>query len=314
MPLLDPHLGVVLASPGASRLRDGVVRARVVAAMTDALRRRGVDRIEVVETADPAAIRATAAAAVRDGAATLAVAGGDGTIRDAAAAVADSDVALGIVPGGTGNLFAATLGMSRSIDQSIETLATGSARRCDLGWVRLEGADGHVHETPFTVAVGTGFDARVIEATSAEAKRRIGVAAYFLAASRLLENLRPQPTVITVDGVRSELTSVAVAIMNSGEVIPGGLRPRLPIPVDDGLLHAFVLPRGGIASNLHGLLELLLAAEPGESASGNGVRLVGRSVRVEVEPPAPVEVDGDPFAPAALDARVVPGALAVIRS
>ncbi len=165
---------------------------------------------------------------------------------------------------------------------------------------------------PFIVACGTGFDARVISATSREMKRRYGVAAYFLAASTLLEHLKPRPTVLTIDGVRTELESVVVLVANCGEAIPGVLRPRLPIRPDDGLLHVFVLPRGGILDGIRGALELMTAAAAGVSPSGAAVRLAGIHVRVEVMPVGPIEVDGDPFPAGSLDARVLPGAFSVL--
>ncbi len=122
--------------------------------------------------------------------------------------------------------------------------------------------------TSFVVACGTGFDARLIEATSREAKRRYGVAAYFIAASRLLGHLAPQPTVLTVDGVRSELESVVVLVANCGEAIPGRLRPRLPIEPDDGLLHVFVLPMGGVLGGIRGAMELMVSEAAGDFALG----------------------------------------------
>ena len=314
MPVPDPGLAVLVANPAASRLRDPVVRERVVAAGVGALRRRGHDRVEVAVAGDQEAVRAAVSAAVAGGAASVVLAGGDGTVRDAADALAGSGVAVGLLPCGTGNLYAASVGVPRHLDWAIDALATGTPRPHDVGEVRLERPDMPDQTVPFAVACGTGFDARVMEATDREAKRRYGVAAYFLAASRLLRHLRPRPTLVTVDGVPTELESVVVLVANTGGAIPGGLRPRLPVPSDDGRLHVFVLPRGGVLGGVQGVVELLLATSHGPSATGAGVRLVGQTVRVEVAPPGPVEVDGDPFGPAVLEARVRPGALQVIRA
>ncbi len=310
----DSSLAVLIASPGASRIRGKDARARVIAAATDALQRRGHARVDVVVTGEPRALGDAAADAVSRGATTVVLAGGDGTIRDASVALANSGVAVGLLPCGTGNLYAASVGVARDLDRAIAALVAGTPRPYDLGEVRLGRADAPDQTVPFVVACGTGFDARVMAATTREAKQRYGAAAYFLAASRLLEHLRPRPTVVTVDGIRTELESMVVLVASSGGAAPVGLLPRLPVPPDDGLLHAFVLPRGGVLGGIQGVLELLFATSRGASATGAGVRFSGHTVRVDVEPPGPVEVDGDAFSAATLDARIVPGALAVIRN
>ena len=310
----------LIVSPLASRIRDEAVRRRVVAGATASIERRGHDRIDVIESADSSSIAAAAGAAV-DGAATLVVlAGGDGTIRDAAGALADTGTEVGIVPCGTGNLYATSAGVPRSLDAALAALATGAARSFDIGEVRLvapaatrAGLPVGAAPMPFGVACGTGFDARLIAATDRQMKRRYGVAAYFLAASRLLPTLVPLPTVLVIDGVRTELESVVVLVANCGEALPGRLRPRLPIAPDDGVLNVFVLPRGGVLGGIRGVLELMTAESHGTSPSGHAVRLVGREVRVEVHPAAPTQVDGDAYPAAWLDARIRPGALRVIR-
>lgn len=320
MPANSSGSATLIVSPLASRVRDPAKRRRVTTHAVDAIRARGHARVDVVESGDPATIRDAAADAVAGGAALVVLAGGDGTVRDASGALAETGVDVGIVPCGTGNLFATAIGVPRDLDAAIVVLRTGTPRPFDVGEVRLiappgTGPDPALPDRPidFGVACGTGFDAHMIAATSREMKRRHGVAAYFLAASRLLPQLAPLPTTLVIDGVRTELESVVVLVANCGEAIPGVLRPRLPIEPDDGLLHVFILPRGGIIGGLRGAMELMTAASHGISPSGHAVRLVGREVRVEVTPAGPTQIDGDPFPVAWLDARLRPGGLRVVR-
>jgi diacylglycerol kinase family enzyme len=312
-------LGTLIVSPLASRIRAEAARHRITGEVAAAMMDRGVTEIEVREVGQPVAIREASAAAVAAGSALVVLAGGDGTVRDAVGPLSGTGIPIGIVPCGTGNLYATAVGIPRDLDHAIAAIRNGSPLPHDVGEVRLvppvvngEPA-GEPVETSFVVACGTGFDARLIEATSREAKRRYGVAAYFIAASRLLGHLEPQPTVLTVDGVRSELESVVVLVANCGEAIPGRLRPRLPIDPDDGLLHVFVLPKGGILGGVVGAMELMLAEAAGVSPTGAAMRLTGTEVRVEVTPAGPTQVDGDVFGTATLDARLRPGGLSVIR-
>jgi len=314
----DPALATVIISPLASRIRDGRTRAKIARRTAEALGARGHREVVVVEASSPAAVRDAAADAVRNGSSVVALAGGDGTIRDAAGVLAGTGIAVGIVPCGTGNLYASSVGISRDIHEALATLATGSPRAFDVGEVRLGPWPAAVDAAPpapmpFIVACGTGLDARLIAATSYDMKRRYGVAAYFLAATRLLEHLRAQPTVLTIDDVRTELESVVVLVANCGEAIPGGLLPRRRIDPGDGLLHVFILPRGGVVHGIRGALELMTSEDAPMSPSGSAMRLVGNRVRVEVTPAQPTEIDGDPFPVASLDARIRPGALSVLR-
>jgi diacylglycerol kinase family enzyme len=310
----------LIVSPLASRIREVDARRRVVDGVRGAVLRRGLTDVRVVETGVPAEIRAAAAAAVGDGSDLVVVAGGDGTVRDASAPLSGSGVPFGIVPCGTGNLFATAVRLPRDIAKATAVLEDGRPTPFDAAEVRLLGAPGSDADdpdagpVPFVVACGTGFDARTIAGTSREMKRRYGVAAYFLTASRLLGSLQAAPTRITVDGESVELSSVVVLVANCGEVVPGVLRPRLPVEADDGLLHVFVLPKGGVVGGARGVLELLLSESSGVSPSGAAARLSGRHVRIEVDPAAPTQVDGDPFPAAGLEASISPGGLVVVRA
>jgi diacylglycerol kinase (ATP) len=320
----DRGLATVIASPLASRIRDPRVRASVLRRTAEALAARGHREVAVVEASTPPTIRDAVRGALRDGSTVIVIAGGDGTVRDAAGILVDHGVTVGIVPCGTGNLYAVSVGVPRETDAAIAALRSGTTRRFDMGEVRMTpfaagpaepagpDTEPETGASPFMVACGTGLDARLIEGVSADMKRRYGVAAYFFAAGRLLPHLRPNATILTIDGVRTELESVVVLVANCGEAVPGRLRPRLPIDPSDGLLHVFVLPRGGIVRGIRGVLELMTTQATGISPSGSAIRLAGADVHVEVTPAQPTQVDGDPFPGGSIHARIRPAALAVI--
>ena len=119
-------LVTLIVSPLASRIRDRRVRGNLVRTVTAAMRSRGATMVDVHEAGEPGLVRAAAATAVGAGSEMIVVAGGDGTVRDVAGPLARTGIPLGIVPCGTGNLFATAVGIPRDLDQAIGVIRAGS--------------------------------------------------------------------------------------------------------------------------------------------------------------------------------------------
>jgi diacylglycerol kinase (ATP) len=306
---------IVLLGLGARRLRDPAHREHLARVAQAAAIARGHPDTAIVECADGAALRAATVEAVREGIGLVVAVGGDGTVREVVGELSRGAVPLGIVPAGTGNLLAAALGVPRDLDEALAAIRTATPRVIDHGqaiWAGAAAGDAPGAST-FVVAAGAGLDARFVSAASAESKRRYGIGAYLVATLRQAGDLRPRPTRLVVDGVLHETESVLVLIANAGELLPGLLAPRLPILPDDGLLHVFVL-RGGLVGSVVGALELLAVADPGRTPTGSALRTAGRevSVEIDVDPPDPVQVDGDRVGSGRLEARVRPSAVRVL--
>jgi diacylglycerol kinase (ATP) len=171
---LDPARATVIVSPRASRIRGAGARADVTRGVRDALAVRGMHEIVVSEVGTIDGVREAARAAVLAGSSVVVLAGGDGTIRDAAGVLAGTGVNVAIVPCGTGNLYASSIGLSRDLREAYRAIASGSPRPFDIGEVVVTPAGERARAaTPFIVACGTGFDARLIAATSPEMKARL---------------------------------------------------------------------------------------------------------------------------------------------
>ena len=238
---------------------------------------------------------------------------GDGTVAALTADLAGTGIPLAIVPCGTGNVLAAALRIPNDPSRAIRGLAAGVRRSIDLGAASLPGSPGGPPVTRlFAVAAGVGWDARVMAATGGPNKQRLGRLAYWVAAFGLLGEMRPVPYVIEIDGRRLELDATVALVANAGELVPGLVRPRLPIVPDDGLLDLLVLRVRSVSGGVRGALELLNRTELGGSPSGEAFRARGERIRIAPLPDQPRQVDGDDLGSGPLEARVRAAALDVI--
>lgn len=276
--------------------------------------RRAVDRAVADRSgtppdwADPTHEGALAALQDAAGRPYVVVVGGDGTVQEAATALAGTDTHLAIIPGGTGNVLAGSLRI-RGIDAALRLLRDGAPRRLDLGQARWGGVDGSIHERVFTVACGMGFDARIMAAAEKEWKRRLLFGAYIGAAVRELTRLEPAHFTIRADDRTIELDGLVVLVGNCGDLIPGRLGAREPLDPTDGRLDLIVVGGRNVVEGLVGAVDLLV--RKGEQ-EGRVVRRPVRHVRIEAEPAQPLQTDGDHHPPGWLEATILPAALSVL--
>ncbi len=289
---------LVITNPAASRTDPAAVRD-----VRDVLRRGGW-QVEVVATGGPGDARRLAAEGVAAGVDAVAVFGGDGTTMQAAAALVGTEVALGLIPGGTGNLLAGNLRVPAVPGRAAQVLVRGHSRRLDLG--RLDSNGEHHY---FAVACGAGFDTRIMAETSGAMKRRWGMGAYVATTLRLINQVRSIRYGIRVDGVEYEANAALVLVANCAEVLPPLLRFGDGVSPDDGLLDVVVLRADSLADGVHAIWHFLRRAEGPASRIGH-VR--GREIRVETDHPVPAQLDGDLGGSTPFDAVVLPGALRVI--
>jgi YegS/Rv2252/BmrU family lipid kinase len=259
-------------------------------------------------TGGPDDARSLAAQAVVAGLDAVAVFGGDGTTMQAAGALVGTDVALALIPGGTGNVLAGNLRIPSDPVRAARLLFRGRRRVIDLGRVVLP--DG---EHYFGVAVGAGIDARIMGETALVHKRRWGIGAYFATTLRVLPDLRSTPCVVTVDGEILETNAALVMIMNCGEMIPPLVRVRPEINPEDGLLDMVTITADSPWQGLRGLFRVILDGRRGEIRKTPYIRYArGVKFTVESREPLPVQFDGDPIGGTPFTAEVVPRALTVM--
>lgn len=289
---------LVITNPAAARTKPKTVRE-----VRDVLHRGGWE-VEVVATGGPGDARRLAAEAVAAGMDAVAVFGGDGTTMQAASSMVGTDVALALIPGGTGNLLAGNLRIPSSPQRAAATLVRGVSRRLDLG--RLD-ASGEQHY--FAVACGAGFDAQIMAETTSAVKQRWGFGAYFATSLRLISEMRSHRFHIRVDGVEYEANAAAVLVANCAEVLPPFLRFGQGVRPDDGLLDVVVVRADSLADGVQAIWHLIRRAEGPDSRIGH---VSGREIHVETDAPVPVELDGDLAGHTPFTVTVVPGAIRVM--
>ena len=157
--------------------------------------------------------------------------GGDGTLNAVADAVSDTGLPLGILPLGTANDLARTLGIPPDPYRAAEIITKGRTRLIDLGDV-----NGH----PFFNVASIGFSVDLARNLTSEAKRRLGVFGYGAAASRLLAQSRPFTAYIDHDGRTEEVRTVQMSVGN-GRYYGGGMTVEQSAQPDDGKLDFYSL-------------------------------------------------------------------------
>ncbi len=261
--------------------------------------------LDVAGTNQPGHAEDLARQGVDDAVDLIAVYGGDGTTMQAIKGVVGSEVPVGLIPGGTGNLLAGNLKLPRNPKRAAKVAMRGTPRRIDLG--RMDCREG---ETYFAVAAGTGVDAELMAVTTRAAKRRWGMGAYVARAWDLLvKRLKVVRHGITVDGERFEADAATVLVANCGMIIPPLLRLKQDISFDDGLCDVVVL----YAKNMAQGVDVMLRIITGLGHGGERVLFLrGQPVTIDTADPRPVQLDGEPCGETPFTAEIVPGAINVV--
>ena len=183
------------------------------------------------ETTPEDAGRGQTAKAVADGAELVFVCGGDGTVMAAVTALAGTDVALAVLPAGTGNLLAANLGLGADAATGVQVAIDGGRKRIDVGTVG---------DQCFAVMAGMGFDAEMLEGTSDTAKKHIGWLAYVGGAAKYLRKA-PMRVIISLDGKPALRRRPRTVIVGNVGRLQGGVRLLSEADPADGKLDVAIL-------------------------------------------------------------------------
>ncbi len=294
---------MLIANPNAARTEEATVRA-----IEQVLRRAGWE-LEVAATGGPGDASTLAADAVRAGMDVVAVLGGDGTTMQAAAALVGTGTALGLLPGGTGNLLSNNLRLPVNPIRAAEAMVARPRRRIDLG--RVDREDGPHY---FAVACGAGIDARVMVETESEQKHRWGMMAYVATTLRVLPDVRNIPFHITIDGREHEAEAAMLLVANCGEIIRPIVRLAPEVTPDDGLLDVVAVSADSIGGSVRAVWDLLTSANGSYGRDAHVAYARGREIAIRTADGSvqPVQLDGDAGGETPFTARIVPGAIEIM--
>jgi diacylglycerol kinase family enzyme/membrane-associated phospholipid phosphatase len=230
------------------------------------------------------------------------VAGGDGTVRVVCSELVGSNIPLGLIPAGTGNLLARNLGVPLDEQAAFDVAFEGEPSPIDVVRFTIEGRSDH-----FVVMSGMGGDAKVMANTNPDLKKVVGSAAYFLAAAQSV-GTGPYDLTVTLDDDEPIKRSAVLALIGNVGTLQAGLRMFPDASPTDGMLDVLignpttVADWAKVASGLLGGGTV----EPLEYAQG-------RRVVIESPAPIPYQLDGDAEGDTCrLEAEAVPGGLTVM--
>jgi diacylglycerol kinase (ATP) len=240
----------------------------------------GFDLLGLFPVDRPGKLETSLAAAVDLRPDLLVVGGGDGTLSLASRHLAYRDIALGVLPTGTTNNFARTLGIPLDVAGDVSLLTNGKVADVDLG---------EAGGTFFANLVSVGLSYHVAATVPHGLKQMLGRAAYPLTAVARLPAHRPFRATITAGDERRTLMTHQLNIAN------GSFHAGRPITADasadDRLLVAYTLGSGGRLSLVAAVVRHALAG--GRRSHAEPAFLATSELWLHTDPPLPLDIDGE---------------------
>lgn len=234
----------------------------------------------VVEDTPTASCEAACAAIAGASADLILVAGGDGTLNGVAPALLEAGKPVGVLPLGTANDLARTLGLPLDAAGAAEVIADGATRRIDVGF-----ANGR----PFFNVASLGLSADLAATLDSGAKHRFGRLSYALAALRVLMHAKPFRAAIAAEGEVARTHTYQIAVGN-GRYHGGGVAVSEDAEIDDGQLVLYSLEPG----SLWKVVALAPLFRRGRHLRWREVRTAsGTALEIRTPSPMPVNLDGE---------------------
>jgi diacylglycerol kinase (ATP) len=234
--------------------------------------------------------------------------GGDGTIGEVISGLVGTSTAMGVLPVGTGNLWARMLGMPvwspmyrSALMDAARILVEGERRRIDVG---------EAHGRHFVMWCGIGFDAQVARDVEPhrEIRRSLGNLTYVAMAVTEAFSMRGTRATVVIDGHAMRYRVMLIIIANA-QLYGPSIRLAPHAQLDDGFLDVYVF-RGGNLLDVIKHVTLLFMGKHATSPSVDVFR--AKEVHVLADAPLPLHLDGDPSEHTPVAIQIIPMAVTVV--
>src|SRR5258706_1796701 len=264
----------------------------------DELTKRGINITASYAVRHPDRLPAIMKEAISRAGSLVIVGGGDGTISSVVDYFAYQDVVLGILPLGTGNSFARTLGVPLTLEGAVDVIAHGKVADIDLG---------KIDNDYFANMAAIGFSADVAHSSPDKLKKFLGPLAYlFVAVGQFFQHRSFSCTFHTAHE-EHKIKTHQVLIANGSFMGKTFFTPT--INPDDGSLIVFSMDM----LNRWQMLKLWIAFLLGKYTAFTEAKYFRtREIRIETDPPQYVDADGETITQTPVTVSLAPEALKVM--
>ena len=300
--------GLIIYNPvsGLSSAYDELIRARAY------LAEHGWS-IDIEQTNGPGDAGRLAREAAHAGLYAALIAGGDGTLNEAVNALVGTETAVGVLPCGTGNMWARQLGIPFSVwrlRDAARSMDRASVRTVDVGRVTVRAGSPEAVSRYFLLWSGVGLDGRIIRSIEPRPPwfKRWGIISYALAALRIGVGYLGAQAEIEIDG-RSLSEHVVMIVVCNADLYAGVFHLAPEARLDDGCLNVSIIRGWGIGAVAGYFARVLLRHHVRVPSL---VTLPARHVRIVTHPTSDVHVDAEPLGSSPVECSIAPRALRVL--
>jgi YegS/Rv2252/BmrU family lipid kinase len=278
-----PRSAALIVNAKSRRGQDAFAEARRL------LKEAGITLTTCKAVKDPAKLEREVKKAVKAGAPMVIVGGGDGSISSSVDHLVGTDTMFALLPLGTANSFARTLGIPLDVPGAVDVIAHGKARTIDLGMI---------DDDYFANCAAIGISPLIAESVPHGLKKWLGRPGYLGWAAVQMARFKPFRLTVTADGKSETIDALEVRIANGA--YHGGAE-LVRTDVDDGEIVIQAIT-GTWRTKLLWSWGLSLIGP--DHVRGTVREYRGREFRLETDPPLPISIDGEILAETPVTAKV----------